>query len=236
MAIKQRIALLKSIYHIYDQAVASVDPACGPRCAACCTCNVTCTTLEGWLVFNHLLHRAGRRQIEAMLAAASPARYRPTVTLNHMAQLCLQGQSLPPEVNDPAAGDCPCLQLDLCSLYDARPFGCRAMLSTLDCRQTGEAQMPPFVLSLNNVIMQYLEAIDRPGGWGNLIDVLGFLADDTQREAYENRVSQCLTSPLLANRPFPVLMIPPEHRQAMGPIIRDIKTVMGQTDSTRQTD
>ena len=91
--------------------------------------------------------------------------------------------------------------------------------------------MPPFVLSLNNVMMQYLEALDRPGGWGNLIDVLDFLSNQELRNTYFDQTCQLFEPPLLTNQALPVLMVPPEHRQRMQPIIARIQTAIGQTSN-----
>ncbi len=226
MELEHRLAILKSLYRIYDETVADFDTACGQHCATCCTCNVTCTTLEGWLVFDHLRSHGGIEPISRLVAEAPDTRYRPAITLNHMVAICLQGRELPQEDNDPRAGACPLLEVDLCSLYAVRPFGCRAMLSTHDCTRGGEARMPPYILSLNNVMMQYIEAIDRPGGWGNLIDVLGFFVDEVGRQGYEDQTCHSFKSPLKTNRPFSVLMIPPEHRERMRPLIKRIQTLV----------
>lgn len=222
MRIERRIAILNSLYALYEETVSGFSFACGQHCTACCTCNVTCTTLEGWLVFDHLDDRGGPEALSC-LAAVTAERYRPTVTLNQMASLCIEGREIPPEYNDPAAGACPWLADELCSLYAARPFGCRAMLSSHDCTSSGAARMPPFILSLNNVMMQYLEAIDRPGGWGNLSDVLVWLSHDSRRRDYESRAMTEFSGPLIANRPMPALMIPPEHRERMRPIVKHIR-------------
>ena len=151
---------------------------------------------------DHLRRHSGLKGLNRLAAAASPTRYRPAVTLNHMAAFCMQGLDLPEEVNDPAAGSCPCLEADLCPLYAVRPFGCRAMLSTRPCVQGGQAHMPPFILSLNNVIMQYLEAIDRPGGWGNLIDVL-----DKNAEYYENSIDLKINSMVSLIEPILIIIL-----------------------------
>ena len=222
MDIKNRCEQLKRIYAIYDGFTADMDRACQKHCAACCTCNVIGTTLEGWLIHDRLQSGAADQGafLEMLPEIAPRRRFQPKVTINGMAALCMQGKALPEEENDPAAGRCPLIENELCPIYAVRPFGCRAMLSTVDCRGRAEACMPPLILSANNVVMQYIEALDRPGASGNLIDILLFLDDPVQRHAYENRRLRQWPPSLQPNQPLPVLMIPPEHRNALQPLLR----------------
>ncbi len=222
MDIKDRCDRLKRIYAAYDAFAADMDRACREHCASCCTCNVTGTTLEGWLIHDRLRSGGADRAafLEMLPKIAPPRRFQPKVTINGMAALCMQEKALPEEENDPAAGRCPLIENELCSLYAVRPFGCRAMLSTVDCTGRGEACMPPLILSANNVVMQYIEALDRPGATGNMIDILIFLSDPAQRRAYESRQCRQWPRSLRLNQPFPVLMIPPEHRKAIQPLLR----------------
>lgn len=226
MQIQKRLELLKKIYDIYDGFASNAQAKCHKGCSACCTCNVTATTMEGLLIYDYLVSQGWVEQLRNMMVMAPPSRFRPRVTINQMVALCTEGKDLPEETNDPTAGICSFLDDDICSLYPVRPFGCRAMLSSSDCRSGGEAQMPPFMLSVNNVIMQYIEAIDLPGGTGNLIDVLTVLSVDALREAY--LVGQDLggSQGLLFNRPFQVLMVPPEHRQSIRHLIQSLNAAV----------
>lgn len=225
MDIENRCRRLKAIYAIYDEFTAGTERACRRHCACCCTCNVTGTTLEGWLIHQQLSSGTpGRGAIPEKLSKPAPeARFQPKLTINEMVAFCIQGKSLPAEHNDPGAGNCPLLAGDICSIYAVRPFGCRAMLSTVNCAAGAEAHMPPLILSVNNVIMQCIEALDRPGAAGNMIDILFFLADPVQRRAYENRQCRQWPRPLRSNQPFPALMIPPEHRAVMQPLLQSLK-------------
>lgn len=222
MDVQSRCEQLKQIYNIYEEFTSDTDRACRKRCAACCTCNVSCTTLEAWLIHDRL--HSGDAGAEAFLRKLPEIgrrrRFQPLVTINEMAALCMMDKPLPDEQNDPTAGNCPLVEDDLCSIYEVRPFGCRAMLSTTDCSDRGEAHMPPLILSVNNVVMQYIEALDRPGATGNLIDMLFFLTDTGQRRAYENRQRLQWPQPLRPNQPIPVLMIPLEHREVIQPLLR----------------
>ena len=137
-----------------------------------------------------------------------------------MAQLCLQGRPLPDELNDPSAGGCPLIDNDICPIYEVRPFGCRAMLSTVTCDLGGEASMPPLILTVNNIVMQVIESLDRPGASGNMIDLLLFFSDPHRRRAYELQQDLPWPPPLVPNQSIPVLMVPPEHRKAVQPLLR----------------
>jgi Fe-S-cluster containining protein len=225
MDIESRSERLKSIYAVYDEFTAGIDRACRKHCASCCTCNVTGTTLEGWLICNRLASATTDHAafLEKLSETGFAGRFQPRVTINDMVALCMQGKDLPDERNDPAAGNCPLIEGDTCSIYAMRPFGCRAMLSTVDCTGRQEAHMPPLILSTNNIVMQYIETLDRPGASGNLIDILLFLSDPVQRRAYENRQCPQWPQPLQPNRSFPALMIPPEHRTALQPLLKALK-------------
>ena len=228
MKVPERLALLKKIYNIHDAYVSEEQWICRDGCATCCTCNVTATTLEGLLVVEHLIAAGQGNRLDRITSSAPEARFQPKITLNQMVALCVQGQALPDETHDPSAGNCHLREGDLCAIYPVRPFGCRAMLSTIDCAKSGEAQVSTLMLSVNNVIMQYLEAVDLPGGTGNFIDVLGYLADDTHRQAYMKGHGIEVSQNLLSNRPFPVLMVPPEHRQTIQPLIQTLKKAVLQ--------
>jgi Fe-S-cluster containining protein len=222
MNMPERLALLKKIYDIHDRYTSSSPWVCHAGCATCCTCHVTATTLEGLMVVDHLTTSGQGDLLDRFIKTAPKARFRPIITLNEMVALCSQGKELPDEILDPSTGRCQFCEKGLCAIYPIRPFGCRAMVSTVDCGKSGEGQLPPFLLSVNNVILQYLEAVDRPGGTGNLIDVLLYLCDHTQKEAYQQGLGVVPSEKLLVNRSFPVLMVPPEHRQSIGPLVQSL--------------
>jgi hypothetical protein len=221
MDLKTKVDILSGLYALYDEAVAAFHPACGRGCSTCCTCNVTCTTLEGWFLLDRLAARnlpAGGRAV----ADGCEGRFQPAITINEMVSRCVSGEDLPEETNDPHAGPCPWLTDGDCPVYAGRPFMCRAMISIQPCRPGTQAAMPPFILSLNNVLLQYLEALDRPGATGNLVDILAFLSDDANRDAYARHLCDAFSAPLIANRSFSVLMVPPEHRRPMQPILEKV--------------
>jgi Fe-S-cluster containining protein len=226
MKVQDRLSVLKQIYAIHHEYTSEVQTACARGCAACCTCNVTATTMEGLLVYEYLSDSGRSDQVHAILEAMPPSRYRPRLTLNQVVALCASGRQPPEEVNDPAAGICPLLGDGLCSIYPVRPLGCRAMLSSSECAANGAAEMPPFILSVNNVVLQHLEAVDRPGATGNLLDVLAVMAQDAQRLGYREGKGPDASLQMPANRSFPVLMVPPEHRTAIRPLIQSLHSAI----------
>jgi hypothetical protein len=224
--IEQRCRRLKTIYEIYEAFTATVDRACRKHCALCCTCNVTATTVEGWLIHDVLTSGPSTPGVPAaQWAKKAPRRFQPLVTINRLAQICMSGAEPVEERNDPDAGPCPLLAGNICSIYAVRPFGCRAMLSTRDCACHGEASMPDLVLSANQVVMQYLEALDRPGATGNLIDVLLFLSDPQQQAAYLNSPGPSWPHSLRLNQGFSAWLVPPEHRQAIRPLLQALQNL-----------
>lgn len=228
MDIQHRCNRLKSIYAIYDAFIAGTQKACRKHCALCCTCNVTATTLEGWLISEHIrtsLTAPGFGS-ESPSFIAPARRFQPRVTINGMAALCVKGLPLPEELNDPAAGGCPLIEEDICPIYEVRPFGCRAMLSTVACHLGGEASMPPLILSANNIVMQFIEALDQPGATGNLLDILLYFSDTDRCRAYERQPVLSWPQPLVPNQSIPVLMIPPEHRKAVQPLLRALSSML----------
>lgn len=161
----------------------------------------------------------------ALLETADQPRFHPQVTINQLAQLCALDEEIPEEAIDPHSGPCPLLVDNTCPVYDVRPLGCRTMVSKTMCADTGAAEMPDFVLTVSNVFLQYVEAIDHQGLSGNLIDVLLHLSSDAG-DFVDIRNLRHRPSHLLPNHPIPVLMIPPEHRQRMQPLLEAIQKVI----------
>jgi hypothetical protein len=223
MKVQDRLGWLKQIYAIHEGYAAEVPTACAKGCAACCTCNVAATSMEGLLVYEYLMASGRSDQLQAILRSKPPSRYRPRLSLNQVVALCASGRQPPEEANDATAGICPLLADGICSIYPVRPFGCRAMLSSSDCAANGNAEMPPFILTINNVMMQYIEALDRPGFTGNLLDIIDFMAQDASRQGYRDGKSPDAPRGMPANRSFPVLMVPPEHRSDIRPLVQSLE-------------
>ena len=165
------------------------------------------TTLEGYRILAHLEHTGDKACLERLTRPAPPGRFVPRVTINRMADICARGGDPPDEQPDPEAGPCPILTDRHCSFYPVRPFGCRCMVSARNCAETGFAEMDPFILTLNDIFLQHLEHIDAHGYTGNVVDVMQFFDG------------------LLANQPVFVLMIPPEHRNRIQPVLQQIRRI-----------
>jgi Fe-S-cluster containining protein len=224
MLLEKRRRLTDDLMQIHDRFCVPFGAACRKGCTACCTDKVVVTTLEGLAVVE-LLERAGPADWTARLAPAPGQQwFRPLQTINQWAEQCLADNE--PEEDggpEPDTGICPFLIAAACPIYAVRPLACRAMLSRTNCTPGGAAEMPEEVLALNTVFMQYLEAIDRPGLSGNLLDVLRFLADPQNRQAYLAGRIDCVPEGLLPNRSLPALMVPPEQREGLRPVIHELQ-------------
>ena len=222
MNINTKLAVLDRIYGIYDDFASDLDVACQRYCAHCCTCNVILTTLEGYKIAEEMISNGQSNLIEKIQKTLSRNRFKPQVTINGLAELCMQGNEPPEESSDPAWGPCTLLNDNECSVYPVRPFGCRCMVSKQNCKETGYADMDPLVLTVNNVCLQYIEHIDANGFTGNLADVLIFMAARGNRREYRRDSLSSTPDHLIANRPLRVLMIPPEHRIEIKPILSEL--------------
>jgi Fe-S-cluster containining protein len=224
MAISVKLAALEKIYDIYDEFAASLELACKKGCAYCCTTSVTLTTLEGYKIVKQLKSNQNTTWMEQIQRASEKAHFQPQMTTNQFAQMCAAGID-PPEEEQPASHTCPFLSDDQCPLYSVRPFGCRCLISRHDCGQHGYADIDDFTLSVNTVIMQTIEHLDAGGCSGNMLDVLKVMAGQKNRQAYQEGQLDCASTGLIANQPLKVLMIPPQHRTRMEPILQSLRDI-----------
>lgn len=221
-----RLVLLQEIYRIYQDSITELDWCCRPGCAACCTRNVTATTLEAALMVRALADSAEKAWIGRVRTASQEPRFQPLMTTNELADLCARDAEIPDEQIVVDTQPCPLLENGLCTVYAVRPFACRAMVSEADCAQSGEALMPPLVLSVNNLFMQFIEAVDVGRFFGNLIDLLDLMANPLEYHAYTRGLPMRVPTALRANRPLAVLMIPPEDRRRLEPIIDALRSAV----------
>ena len=223
MDIKHKLTLLDRIYRIYEKFIHSQSLACERFCCDCCTCNMTLTTLEGYRIISSLEGNRKRKLLDQMDAAAKKQRFQPKLTINRIAKLCMDNKDVPDEIMDPRWGNCPVLENKECPIYGSRPFACRCMVSRTRCEKTGYADMDEVVLSVNNLILQYIEHIDTPGMTGNLIDILSFLGSEAHQNSYlSGNVPKSIEN-LIPNAPIPVIMIPPHHRKRIQPILQSLR-------------
>jgi len=224
LSIYRQLNVLDQLYRIYDQYVDTLDIACKKFCADCCTCNVTMTTLEAQKIIFALDMDFKNQMREKLSRQQQQPRFIPQVTTNQIADICIAGEDPPEEAIDPSWGPCPLLTDKACPVYDLRPFGCRNMVSIKRCEETGTAEIDEFTLTVNHVFLQYIEHIDQNGFSGNLSDVLVHaMRNESADTSNQTPVAQ---TTLIRNTPLSALLIPPEHREQMAPIInalRDIK-------------
>ncbi|MCB2146254.1 MAG: hypothetical protein KQI81_07240 [Deltaproteobacteria bacterium] len=225
MELNAKLTLLERMVDIYDRFAGEFDLACEKYCAHCCTANVTMTTLEGYRILNHLEKTGETRYLEMIARQAHPDRFLPRISINRMADICARDGDPPDEPLNPDAGPCPVLADDTCPLYPVRPFGCRCMVSARNCGRTGFADMDPFILTVNDVFLQHLEHIDAQGYTGNFVDVMQFLDLNENRQNYAAGRLGAAPDGLVANQPVFVLMIPPEHRERIQPLLMQIRSL-----------
>ena len=85
--------------------------------------------------------------------------------------------------------------------------------------------MDDYVLAVNTVFLQSIEHMDVKGCTGNMLDMLEIMASEENRQAYENKTLKCSAVGLIANQPLNILMIPPEHRTKMEPILKSLQEI-----------
>ena len=226
MNMTSKIALLDQLYSLFDDFAVTETLACKRQCATCCTGNMTLTTLEGYKIISLADARIKTTLIQHIYGAVEQRRFKPQVTTNQMARLCMTGQELPEESIDPTWGSCPLLSQKECPIYPMRPFGCRCMMSKTICAETGHADMDTFTLTVANLFNQFIEHLDQDGMTGNLIDVLLFLDDEENVKTYQSDKTDIAAEGLIPNSPIPVLMIPPEHREQVDPLLKTLKKLL----------
>jgi len=85
--------------------------------------------------------------------------------------------------------------------------------------------MDPFILTVNDVFLQHLEHIDAQGFTGNFADVMQFFNSEENRKNYVTGQLGPAPQGLVANQPVFVLMIPPEHRERIQPLMAQIRSI-----------
>ena len=219
MDINIKLAVLDRIYKIYDEFSSGLETACKKYCAECCTPNVTLTTLEACLIADHMISNGQADAFEKVKTTRPENRFKPKTTTNRLADLFRRGEAPPEEVQRNLNGNCALLTDNLCPIYPVRPFGCRCFVSKYDCRKEGYSQVDPFVITVNTLFMQFVEHVDAMGFSGNFADVLLLLASKENREHYRMNTLKHPGAGFISNLQIPVLMIPPEHRIKIKPLL-----------------
>jgi hypothetical protein len=81
------------------------------------------------------------------------------------------------------------------------------------------------VLTVNDLFLQHIEHIDAKGYSGNFSDILRFLDQPQAAASYQQGQLDTPPEGLLANQPLFTLMIPPEHREAVAPVLTAIRGI-----------
>jgi len=223
MNLAKKMVVLERIYDIYDQFAKGLDVACKKYCANCCTRNVTMTTLEGYKIAEFIKLRGKTDLYRKIQQALGEKRFLPKITTNMLADLCLQGKDIPEEESNAQWGACPLLKNNACTIYQVRPFGCRCFVSKSNCRESGYAEVDPFVLTVNSLFLQYIEHADKDGCFGNLSDVLVFMQSKENRKFFEKGTLKCEDAYLILNRPAQAFLVAPEHKTRIEPILKDLQ-------------
>lgn len=223
-----QIERLKLIYSLYDDVIANEPLACRRRCFDCCTLNVSVTQLEAEYLLSYVPIAEQTKFHKKLRGEMASPRFQPGSTLNRIAaeldfDLLAEG---PPK--DSLQTTCILLNGGLCSVYQARPFGCRCLISTKPCCETGTAEMDAFLLTVNYVFLQVIEHLDRARYSANLIDMLDLLLS-SEIEPHSlggNEEKQGV----LSNHPLTRLLVPPAHRQRIQTLIGRINRLIADTD------
>lgn len=148
---------------------------CGAGCASCCSVNVKITSIEGEMIYEHIIAQGQEAWFAGLLS--HPVEHEAIhLTTNGFAKACLAGEvDIPTET--PAEGQCSFLVDERCSIYEARPFSCRCFVSKVACSTEHTAEVPALILSASTVMMQLLEHVAQREYWGNMQDVLLALSD-----------------------------------------------------------
>lgn len=197
--------VLAAIYSFYDQFLKVFPLACKPGCHVCCTVNIFATSLEaGYLLRSSFFDDLDLKKL--LFSATARPIYRPGLSTNQIADLCLRQEEIPSDRVEHGEGSCPFLdQEGLCNVYEYRPFACRAMSSTEICRYGGEAEMEPFLITVNLAIYQIIEHLDRYRVSGNLLDLLSELVNN-------QGVSPGPGNRLISNRALPGFLVTPNEQ------------------------
>ncbi len=211
---------LEKIYTLFDTAMAGFPFACAKQCADCCTCNVTATGLEVAFIQDRLDADALGDIRVRLSRARETRRFRPSQTTNGFALACMEGRDTDEEENDPTWGTCPLLEDGMCTIYPVRPLGCRVMMSTTPCKQTGQGDLPDLALTITTVFMQFVEHLDAGGEYGSFLDLLEHAQNNA---AGDNGVpEQGNIGGTAQNLKIPALMIPPEHMDKTRALVQSL--------------
>ena len=212
----QKKEALALIYRVYSRWADRFPLACKKGCAACCTQSVTMTSLEGEAILDLARSRGREQWLHGKLIRTTPGNGRPYITTNQFAEACLARQAVDGELQG-TWDFSPCIFLDdtLCSIYEARPFGCRSFGSFVECAADRAAEILPIHLAVNTVFTQIIEHIDSDGGtWAIMRDILQSLTGSNRADAGRTHL------PLA--RPLPGFLLDDHEFQVVNNLLRQL--------------
>nr|HDN00585.1 YkgJ family cysteine cluster protein [Deltaproteobacteria bacterium] len=201
-----KFKVLAAIYSFYDLFLRDFSPACRQGCHVCCTVNIVATSIEArYLLASSFFDDPDLKKL--LSSAVTGTVYRPSLSTNQIADFCLRQEEFPYDRGKHGEGVCPFLDHEgLCSVYERRPFACRAMSSKKVCQHSSEADMEPFLITVNLAIYQIIEHLDKGGVSGNLIDLLNKLVNNQS-------INTDLGDGLISNRAWPGFLVTPNERE-----------------------
>ncbi|WP_163335908.1 YkgJ family cysteine cluster protein [Desulfopila sp. IMCC35008] len=223
MNIKQEI--LKIIYTSFSNWSSKQPQACTKGCSTCCTQNVNVTAAEAELILDYLVgNKLEQTALRGLSATTTPSR--PLQTINEFAADCFAGKESEQE-QEGSRDSCPFLKDDLCTIYPARPFGCRCFLSQHVCTRTSPALVTNEYLTACTVISQLVEHLGQGEYYGNLLDVIPAMLDISRYHSIAELATnatkiQQARSHTLTAKPLPGFLLPPEDSDSVTPLIETI--------------
>ena len=213
---ERRKAFLAALFSVYEEWAERFTLACRKGCSACCTSSVTMTSLEGAIIFD-FIRKAGRKeQFLALLTRTGPPQSKPAMTTNEFAAAFLGRCDVSSDALD-GWDFSPCIFLadNACTIYGARPFGCRSFGSLVPCGAGAAAETAPIHLAVNTVFTQIIEGADSKGGtWGSMTNILQSLVPGSD---------PAQGMQLLAARPVPGFLLTSQERKVVRHLLEQLR-------------
>ena len=200
--------LLATLHDAFAEWADTFAFVCRKGCATCCTRSVTMTSLEGDGIMAFLAE--GNRLSELSASAFLPKTNRMVqCTTNTFVAAHLRDESVE-EAESWDLRPCPFLKEESCTIYPARPFGCRLFASLDPCAASGVAEMPPGYLAGATALLQCIEHLDNGGRWGTMVELLAGM-NNKQAESYGEPTA-----------PIPGFLIAPDERALVEPLLQGL--------------
>jgi len=209
---------LLTIYKLYSNWAKEFDFACQKGCSTCCTQSVSMTTLEGELIRDYI--KTNKPELLDTLKNL-PASFLNQKTTNQFAAACLREEEGEEESESWEMTPCAFLQNNCCTIYPVRSFMCRSFGSKTPCDMKGEAEIEPLFLTLNTIILQCIEHLDRGRPWGNMNTILQIAenagSSDASKQKKIFRISE----------PIPGFLILPDESVALENQLQKLLKIIG---------